>query len=53
MEFMRLFSDEFGNFLKETKVNDFRVSDAWTVKYSKGNENHCILLHNVCQCVPL
>jgi hypothetical protein len=41
MEFMRLFSDEFGNFLKETKVNDFRVSDVWTVKYSKGNENHC------------
>ncbi len=41
MEFMKLFSDEFNNFLKETKVNDFRVSDVWTIKYAKGNENHC------------
>jgi len=41
MEFMKLFSDEFNNFLKETKVNDFCVSDVWTIKYAKGNENHC------------
>jgi hypothetical protein len=41
LDFEGIFREELDQFKEEAGLNYYRVSDIWTLKYTKKNENHC------------
>ena len=41
LDFENIFSEELEQFKKESDLKYLRVTDIWTLKYTKRSENHC------------
>lgn len=41
LDFESIFSEELEKFKTEAELTYLRVTDIWTLKYTKRNENHC------------
>ena len=41
LDFESIFSEELDEFKKDAQLQYLKVTDIWTLKYTKKNENHC------------